>query len=254
MFPLGQGLFFFLAGTALSSFSLATVYRLERDLSLWARSACEGCSKSLGPLDLIPLLGWVFRRGACPHCAYKIPLRYPLLELAGGILALGLYLWGGAGPETYRALALWFGLGLISWLDFKTGQIYTLPIVFLAVLQGLYLGLWAPEARVDSLIGLLCGAGFFYWVSLLYRFFRGRDGLGEGDASLLGLLGFTFGWSALLPLVFLSACLGVIGGVSLIIAGKTGWSDQLPYGPYLALSAALYAAAPEFWEHYFHLF
>lgn len=39
--------------------------------------------------DLVPVFSWLFLRGRCRHCRAPIPVRYLLVELLGGVLALG---------------------------------------------------------------------------------------------------------------------------------------------------------------------
>ena len=87
------GLFFCL-GLCLGSFMTALAYRLPRGLN-WTtdRSRCPSCGHTLGVPDLVPLFSWLFLRGKCRHCHTPIPVRYPLIELAFGLLfgCVGLF-------------------------------------------------------------------------------------------------------------------------------------------------------------------
>ena len=64
----------------------------------WAasRSACDGCGRKLGPLDLVPILSFAALRGRCRGCGAAIPRRYLLLELA--CLLIGAWLTWLLGP------------------------------------------------------------------------------------------------------------------------------------------------------------
>src|SRR5690242_19947964 len=76
----------FLAGLLLGSFLNVCVYRLPRDLSVVApRSFCPGCEKMIAWYDNVPVLSYLLLGGKCRHCAARIPLRYPMVELATGI-------------------------------------------------------------------------------------------------------------------------------------------------------------------------
>jgi prepilin signal peptidase PulO-like enzyme (type II secretory pathway) len=101
------GLFVFIIGLILGSFSSAVSYRVQKGES-WivsarssiqdmgrkraARSQCPTCHHVLGVLDLIPVFSWVFLRGKCRYCRTSIPARYPMAELASGLLFMGYYL------------------------------------------------------------------------------------------------------------------------------------------------------------------
>lgn len=89
----------FVFGICLGSFASALSYRVPRHLP-WVyiydkkaqqykaiRSACPSCSKILEARDLIPLLSWIMAGGRCRHCKTAISVRYPMQELASGILA-----------------------------------------------------------------------------------------------------------------------------------------------------------------------
>src|SRR5690348_4331700 len=75
----------FLAGLLVGSFLNVCVYRLPRDLSVVRpRSFCPGCEKQIAWYDNIPLLSYVLLGARCRHCKARIPVRYPIVELATG--------------------------------------------------------------------------------------------------------------------------------------------------------------------------
>ena len=82
-------LFFGLLGTMLGSFANAVALRYDPDRFLFApangRSMCPSCKKTLGPLELVPVLSWVFLGGKCRSCRKPISIRYPLTEILTGL-------------------------------------------------------------------------------------------------------------------------------------------------------------------------
>jgi len=63
-----------------------------------------------------------------------------------------------------------------------------------------------------------------------------REAMGSGDGYLLGMIGAFFGWSGVLFTLF-SGCLVALLGA---LVGRIGFGKQLPFGPSLALGAALW--------------
>ncbi len=83
----------FLLGAATASHVGLIAYRLPRkEQFLKGRSRCESCNRLLAWWEEIPCFGWLICRGKCPSCGYKIPVRYPLLELLGGLIVTVVYL------------------------------------------------------------------------------------------------------------------------------------------------------------------
>ncbi len=74
-------------------------------------------------------------------------------------------------------------------------------------------------------------------VGALYRWVRGRDGLGEGDAKLLAAIGAWVGLEGL-PTVLLGAALtGLLWALWLRLRGAAlTATTALPFGPFLALA------------------
>ena len=89
----------------------------------------------------------------------------------------------------------------------------------------------------------MIGAGILFFVGFLYETFRHRQGLGEGDAAVLGLIGMWVGWQGLGAVLLIAAVNGIIiGGITLLKNwGKnqeltTLLQTQIPFAPYLCLA------------------
>ena len=52
------------------------------------RSRCPQCGTTIAWYDNIPLVSWLVLRARCRQCGTKISVRYPLVELATGLLSV----------------------------------------------------------------------------------------------------------------------------------------------------------------------
>lgn len=201
------------------------------------RSACDGCGRALGALDLIPIFSALVFRGRCRTCGAAIDPIHGRMEWACaaiGALALGMMPdIGGLGWALLGWLLL--TLAVLDWRHFWLPDALTLPLAFL----GLTIGLWSTDAMlVDRVIGAVAGYGALLAISTAYRLLRGREGLGMGDAKLLGALGAWLGWQALPFLLLIAALIGLTIALGARLAGRgVTATTQVPLGTCMALAA-----------------
>jgi leader peptidase (prepilin peptidase)/N-methyltransferase len=71
-----------------------------------------------------------------------------------------------------------------------------------------------------------------------------REAMGLGDVKFMAAIGAFMGWQAAIFSLMASAVLGSIVGVTSILLKKHEWSSRVPYGPYIALAAAIWLFSP----------
>jgi leader peptidase (prepilin peptidase) / N-methyltransferase len=203
------------------------------------RSRCPHCQHVLGLQDLIPLLSWLAARARCRYCGERLSIWYPAVEMAALVIAVWAVMVLPAGLSWVSILLGWTFLTL-ALLDLKSlwlPRVLTWP---LAAAGLLVTGLWNERFPVDQAIGAAAGYLAMMLVAHLYRRYRGRHGLGEGDAHLFGALGAWVGWPGL-PSVLLFA--GVSGLLSIFILMRAkqriGWTTRMPFGPHLCVGGWL---------------
>ncbi len=224
-------------GLIVGSFLATIVSRWPRGRSVvTGRSRCDGCARALGPLDLVPLLGWLIARGRCRACGAQIDPIHPLVELGAGVIG-ALCAWAfPSGTALFMAVGGWLllTLAVMDARHFWLPDALTLPLAAL----GLTLGDWMlPASFADRALGAAAGAGVLFLLALGYRRLRGREGLGLGDAKLLGAIGAWLGWQAL-PFVLLIASLTALLWVAgLRLAGRElDAATRVPLGTFLCIA------------------
>ena len=133
------------------------------------RSRCPHCGHQITALENIPVLSWLFLRGACRECRKPIPVRYPLVELLTGGLLLNLTSHGMAPlPDAVIGamtgyLSLWSVYWLFKLLTGKEGMGYG-DFKLLAAL-GAWFGWQALPAIIlmSSVIGAVVGISLIFF-------------------------------------------------------------------------------------------
>jgi leader peptidase (prepilin peptidase) / N-methyltransferase len=67
-----------------------------------------------------------------------------------------------------------------------------------------------------------------------------REAMGFGDVKFMGAIGAFLGWQSVAFSLMVSSVIGSVVGLGLILLRKREWSARLPYGPYIALAAAIW--------------
>ena len=202
-------------------------------------SRCGRCGHRIGALENIPLVSYLLLRGRCKECEAPISLRYPAIELLTGVL-FGAVAWRfGFTAATLASLVLVAGLVALTFIDADVMLLpdaITLPLLWIGLL-------WSTDGGFVSLSDAVWGAaaGYFslwsvYWA---FKLLTGKEGLGYGDFKLLAALGAWFGWKALLPIVLMSAVVGAVVGIALIVTGRREVATKFPFGVYLAPAGML---------------
>ncbi|MDX8402080.1 MAG: prepilin peptidase [Mariprofundaceae bacterium] len=229
----------FVFGLVFGSFANVCVHRIPRGESLLhPPSRCPACGEPVGWRRNVPVLSWLWLRGRCGECSAPISWRYPLLELLMGVSWAYLAWHFGPTPQLLMALALFFWLWILTFIDLETGLLPDV-LTFSGMALGLAFSFWIGDWRA-SLIGMAAGYGVFWLVARLFLLATGREGMGYGDFKLLAMLGAFLGWQALPFIVFVSSLVGaVVGGLYLILARKDARAE-IPFGPYLALAGMVW--------------
>lgn len=228
-------------GLMLGSFSSAVIHRLPRNENfVVGRSRCLSCDKTLSPIELIPILSWIFLRGRCRHCRQRISIKYPLIELASCLIAASVINQHGASIVSVVLALSCIGLALTATIDAITRRLLNKAIVFIAVFELLGFGTdalindsWQNLRRAFFVAAIAIGVALiFYFVS--------RGGLGEGDVKFAPVVWFPLGWlgwGSAFGAYLIAAVIAVVWAVITGISQRRIRKVSIPLGPALALGA-----------------
>jgi leader peptidase (prepilin peptidase)/N-methyltransferase len=206
---------------------------------VWGRSACASCDHVLGAPDLVPILSWLALRGRCRYCRAPIGWFTLAIELAATIVAL----WAATvseGAMLWASCALGWVLLALAVIDFREEflpDVLTLPLVLLGLVVNYFDD---PANLIGDIIGAAAGYLAFAGIRFLYRQWRGREGLGLGDAKLLAAAGAWLSWEGLPSVVLIAAVIGLAMALLLALRARRNVTldQRLPFGP--ALCAAFW--------------
>jgi leader peptidase (prepilin peptidase) / N-methyltransferase len=222
----------FLMGAVWGSFLNVVVYRLPRGLSLVRpASRCPACEVPIKARDNVPILGWLLLRGRCRACGVNISPRYPVVELAMGLLSLALAVKvfeGRMQVEDLRILLVPYGFGFALLAALLTLFLIDLDVTELPpeiTIPGIGVGLlgawltdkagalatYTPNITVgDAALGAVIGAGVILVLFVGYLLLTGRVGMGGGDLWMMGMVGAFLGWESLLFIFLASSLQGIV--------------------------------------------
>ena len=202
-------------------------------------SACPKCEHKIRPWENIPVISYLFLRGQCSQCKTHISLRYPIIELAAGLLAMGSALVYGPGLTSFMVCLLCWLLLAMSMIDFDHQLLpdsMTLPLLWLGLLvntTGMFTSL------EDAVFGAIAGYLSLWSVYWLFKLITGKEGMGYGDFKLLAALGAWMGWQFLPLIILLSSLVGATVGIAMIVIRGRDRNIPIPFGPYLAAAGLI---------------
>jgi leader peptidase (prepilin peptidase)/N-methyltransferase len=232
-------------GLVFGSFLTVAIHRLPaRESLVRPRSRCPSCGSQIRSVDNVPVVSWVLLRGRCHACGARISAIYPLTELATAGLFVGAALTFD-DPWVAVLMAPFLGLlAAIALIDARHRIIpnaLTYPSLIIAPVYLVVARLAGAAVDLgDAAVGFLAYGGGLLLIALI-----APRGMGMGDVKLAALVGVVLGALGV-RYVAVAAGVGIlVGGVAAIVALLAGRSRKsgLPYGPSLALGAAIAAFA-----------
>lgn len=231
--------FIFIFGMCIGSFLNVCIYRLPLSKSIInpRRSICPNCNGVIQFYDNIPVFSYLWLKGRCRHCNAPISLRYPLVELITGIVAINIYFMLGLTLEGVVYFVFISSLLVITFIDIDhkiIPDVITLPGIPAGLAASFVLSGITFKA---SILGVLIGGGSLLLVAWTYSLVTRKEGMGGGDIKLLAMIGAFIGWKGVIFTIFVASVAGTFVGITLMLLKGKNLKFELPFGPFLSIGA-----------------
>jgi len=233
-------------GLTVGSFLNVAIHRLPLEhetVSRPRRSRCPSCRRTLTWRENVPVLSWVLQRGRCRGCGWRIPVRYPLVELLTACL-WGLAAWRLPVDQwdlLIVHLLVLSGLVVSTFVDFahfeipdqvSIGGIVLAPFASILV-PGLHDHTWIAQwattgwepgvpvdrlaALIGSLVGIAVGWSLLWGIGRVGSWLYGREAMGRGDMKLLAAAGGFLGPGGAVLAFMLGALAASVAGAGAML-------------------------------------
>ena len=239
---------FIIFGSLWGSFANVCIYRLPENKSvITGRSSCPNCKNKIPWYDNIPLLSFILLMGKCRLCKKPIDLQYFIVELISAISFVSIYYFFGLTLAALLLLILSIFFIIIFFIDLKHFIIpneLTFPLMIIGFLKSFdpNLNQTIFPNYINSLIGGVFGYSIIWLIIFFYKKIRKKEGMGLGDAKLMAVIGFWFGWVSIPFTIFISSTVALILVVPSLINQSRKMSSEIPFGPYIIIGCILYVS------------
>ena len=237
---------FFILGSLWGSFSNVCIYRLPNNGNVAkGRSFCPNCKNKIRWFDNIPFFSYLFLKGKCRECSKPISFQYFIVELLSAISFVLIFHIYGASITTLLLLILNIFFIIIFFIDLKhfiIPNVLTFPLMVIGFLKSFdpNLNQTIFPNYINSLIGGLFGYSIIWLIIFFYKKVRKKEGMGLGDAKLMAVIGFWFGWISIPFTIFISSVVALIIVVPSLINQSRKMSSEIPFGPYIIIGCIFY--------------
>ena len=232
-------------GSLWGSFANVCIYRLPlKGGVVKGRSFCPKCKKKILWYENIPILSYFILGGKCSKCKKKISTQYLIVEAISIISFLIIYYLFGISLTTILLIILFLSFLIIFFIDLKhyiIPDVLTFPMMALGFFKSFDPNL-SPifPNYINSLLGGIIGYGIIWLLIIFYKKIRNKEGMGLGDAKLLAVIGFWFGWISIPFVIFLSSVTALIIVTPDLLKKSKKLTSEIPFGSYIITGTFIY--------------
>ncbi|MFH1067515.1 MAG: prepilin peptidase [bacterium] len=235
-------------GACLGSFLNVCIYRLPLHRSLLQPgSHCAACGAPIRWYHNIPIVSWLWLKGRAACCGTRIDARYMWVEAGTAVGVAGLW---ALYPSAVAVVYTLFFCGLIVTALIDLDH-FIVPDEFSlgGIPVGLVLSFFVPqlhgtlsswEAVMRSGLGIAVGGGGLFLIAIIGTLVLKKEAMGLGDVKLMAAMGAFLGWQAVVFTVVVASFIGTAVGIVLLVKRRKVLGVRMPFGPSLALAAAIW--------------
>jgi leader peptidase (prepilin peptidase)/N-methyltransferase len=224
-------------GLVIGSFLNVCIYRIPIEKSIaFPPSHCTKCNHNLNPLDLIPVISYIFLGGRCRYCNERISIRYPFIESLNGLLYLIVYLKFGLTLITIKYCVLVSILIVIGMIDYDTQFVFSSTTIFGGIVGAIFMMVQYAVYKngiIDLISGGLIGTIIIGLIVFLTK------GMGEGDIEIAAVCGLFLGIKGILLGLFLAIILGGTVGIIILLLKLKKAKEKIAFGPFIAIGSLI---------------
>jgi len=219
----------FILGVLIGSFLNVVIYRVPKNKSIiYPASSCPVCNTKIKPWHNIPIISWILLKGKCAYCSAPISIRYPIIEVLSGILAVLIYIKLQHIDIflviNFAVFATLLALSVID-LDYKA-------VPDSLNLLALTLSFFSSINIIDNFTNALILMGGMSLIRFYVSYFIKQEAMGEGDIIVAGTMGALLGIKLSLLAIFIASFIALIPSLYNRIKNQ---DLELPFIPFLAL-------------------
>lgn len=221
----------------MGSFYTVVGLRLPKDEDFFlSRSRCDECRHELSPIEMIPILSYIFLRGKCRWCKTKISSLSTYIEFFTGLLfAVSYYSYG-------LSWNLLIALGIVSLLIIVIvsdltyliipDQILIFFSIYFIIVQLINIGFINTIYHIA--VGIFLFAVMYLIMLLGNRTFK-KESMGGGDVKMMFIFGLILDPLLGTLTIFLGSLFALPMSLYLYLSKK---EKVIPFGPFLLLAFA----------------
>ncbi len=232
MFETIMTILLFCLGLALASFYIAQIYRIEKEIPfpdfVTRDSFCEGCKKKLKWYELIPVISYIFQKGKCAKCGYKISITYPIFELINGITIAILY-FRNAPIDYYLFSQFLFFLAVYDF--YYKGFPKNIMHTFLAI--SFVFAVYKFIFQYNFSLAVVVVAFSIIIVIIIMNMIK--KSFGTGDLLIVLMLSFIINLKEFIAVIFFSIIIAGLVSIFLVLIKRGKKGDTIPFVPFMHL-------------------
>lgn len=229
--------FIILLGLVIGSFLNVCIFRIQEGESIaFPPSHCGKCKHDLKPLDLIPVLSFIFLKGRCRYCKQRISMRYPIIESLNAILYLLVYLKFGLSLIGSKYLILVSLLIVIGMIDYDSQFVFTSTTIFGGIAAAIFILIQGIVYNYNVSNFIFGGALGLVIIGSIVFFTKG---MGTGDIEIAAMCGLFLGVKGIILGLFLAIIIGGITGVIVLMMKLKKAKERIPFGPFIAIGSII---------------